>query len=196
MTPAWLHATLASGAGFAALFGAVALVSPQPRIVWNASPSMPLGLYRIHVGARPLAGDLVLIDPPEEVARLIAARAYLPHGVPLLKRVAAAEGALICRTGDFVTIDGAGAARARTRDRAGRTLPLWLGCRRLARGEIFVLGTAPASFDGRYFGPLPGAAVIGTAQPLLTRDVPGAPLRWRRGAALTAPPSNEKEPKS
>ena len=87
MTPAWLHATLASGAGFAALFGAVALVSPQPRIVWNASPSMPLGLYRIHVGARPLAGDLVLIDPPEEVARLLAARAYLPHGVPLLKRV-------------------------------------------------------------------------------------------------------------
>lgn len=190
----WLRATIASGALFAGLFGAVAALAPQPRIVWNASASMPTGLYRVDVGRRPATGDLALIDPPERVASLLAARGYLPRGVPLLKRVVAAEGALVCRSGAFVTVDGVGAARALDRDRMGRPLPRWIGCRRLQRGELFLLGDAPDSFDSRYFGALPAAAVIGTAHPLLTRDAPGAPLRWRRPVSSPVLPSDEKEP--
>ena len=196
MTRRWLHATLVSGALFAGLFGAVAALAPQPRLVWNASASMPLGFSRVDVGRHPVAGDIVLAEPPKDVASLLAARGYLPRGVPLLKRVAAAEGALVCRSGDFLTIDGAGVARARDRDRLGRPLPRWLGCRRLQGGELFLLGTAPDSFDGRYFGPLPAASVIGTAHPLLTRDAPGAPLRWRPTSLSSASTPDEKEPTS
>ena len=58
-------------------------------------------------------------------------------------------------------------------------LPLWVGCRRLQRGELFLLGTRPDSLDGRYFGPLPASGLIGTAHPVATRNRPGAPLRWR-----------------
>ncbi|MBE1529839.1 conjugative transfer signal peptidase TraF [Sphingopyxis sp. OAS728] len=189
-----LRAALVPGVIFAGLFGAVAALAPQPRLVWNASASMPIGLYGVEVGRRPQAGELALIDPPERVAALLAERGYLPRGVPLLKRVAASDGALVCRSGSFVTVDGRGAARAHARDRSGRPLPRWLGCRRLQRGEYFVLGAAPGSFDSRYFGPLPAAAVIGTAHPLFTRDAPGTPLRWRTGAPHPPSTAYEKEP--
>lgn len=193
MSRRWLRAALISGGFFAGLFGAVAALAPHPRLVWNASASMPLGLYRIEVGRTPKAGDLVLVDPPGNIATLLAARGYLPRGVPLLKRVAAADGALVCRSGVFVTIDGLAAARARYRDRLGRALPRWFGCRRLQRGELFLLGAAPDSFDGRYFGVLPASAVIGTAHPLLTRDAPAASLRWRPGLPSLPSTPGEKE---
>lgn len=183
MNRRWLRATAASAALFAGLFSAVAVLAPQPRLVWNASASVPIGWYRIDVGARPSLGDYVAIVPPEPLAALLAGRGYLPRGVPLLKRVAATEGMLVCRSGVFVTIDGAPAARALPVDAEGRSLPLWLGCRKLERGDLFLLGTQRDSFDGRYFGPLPASSLIGVAYPVATRTAPGAPLRWRLGRA-------------
>jgi len=54
-------------------------------------------------------------------------------------------------------------------DREGRPLPAWQGCRPLAPGEVFLLmANIPASFDGRYFGPIPRAAIIGRLVPLCT----------------------------
>ncbi|MGQ2936859.1 MAG: S26 family signal peptidase, partial [Sphingopyxis sp.] len=49
-----------------------------------------------------------------------------------------------------------------------------------------LLNPAPDSLDGRYFGPLPDTGVVGVAHPLLVRDAPGAPLRWRRDADRSA----------
>lgn len=193
MNRRWLRTTAACGALFCGLFGAVAALAPQPRLLWNASASVPVGLYSIDVGAAPARGDLVAIAPPAPLAAWLAARGYLPRGVPLLKRVAATEGALVCRSGVFVTIDGAPAARARPVDRMARTLPLWLGCRRLQRGELFLLGASPDSLDSRYFGALPASAVIGTAHPILTRDASGAPLRWRQDGARHPSNSPDKD---
>lgn len=183
MSRSWLRATAICGALSATLLGGVTALAPAPRLIWNASPSVPVGLYSVDVASTPGLGDLLVIDPPERVAALLAARGYLPRGLPLLKHVAALEGALVCRSGVFVTIDGVAAVRALTRDRAGRPLPVWLGCRRLQRGEVFILNAAPSSLDSRYFGPLRIAASNGIAHPLLTRRRPDAPLRWRSGAA-------------
>lgn len=193
MSRRWLRATAASAALFAGLFGAAALLSPSPRIIWNASPSVPVGLYTVDPGRRPDVGELALIAPPADVAALLAARGYVPRGVPLLKRVAAKPGALVCRSGVFVTIDGAPAARARDTDRLGRPLPRWLGCRRIQPGQLFLLNSAPDSLDGRYFGPISDAGLIGTARPLATRAAPGAPLRWRRPALPSSSSTTERE---
>src|SRR3546814_5177245 len=66
------------------------------------------------------------------------------------------------------------------RDRNGRSLPAWQGCRTLAAGELLLLNPDhPDSLDGRYFGPLPASTVPGRAIPILTRDKPAAPLTWR-----------------
>jgi type IV secretory pathway protease TraF len=57
------------------------------------------------------------------------------------------------------------AARERARH---RPLPGWSGCRVLDTGEELLLTSAPASFDGRYFGATPIAHNLGSLVPLWT----------------------------
>lgn len=178
MKRCYLAATLASAALFAGLYDAAAWQPPRPRLVWNPSASAPIGLYAID-DAAPAVGDLILIAPPPSVAAWLARRGYVPAGTPLLKNAAALPGARVCRRNAGILIDGRRVAAARAVDRAGRVLPRWTGCRTLRGGEIFLLNAAPDSLDGRYFGPLPASGLIGRARPILTRDAPGAPLRWR-----------------
>lgn len=175
------------------LLGLSAWFVPAPRLLWNASHSAPVGLYRIDAGAAPMVGDWVAIEPPADLADYMARRNYLPPGVPLLKRVAALPGARVCRSGVFVTVDGRAVARALARDRAGRPLPVWLGCRIVRPREIFLINAAPDSLDGRYFGPLPTTGLLGPAHPILTRDASGAPLRWRPSGRDLAFPRSEME---
>ena len=167
--------------------------APAPRLLWNASQSAPVGLYRIDPGAAPVVGDWVAIEPPADLAAYMARRKYQPRGVPLIKRVAALPGARVCRSGVFVTVDGRAVARALARDRADRLLPVWLGCRIVRPREIFLINAAPDSLDGRYFGPLPTTGLLGTAHPILTRGAPGAPLRWRPSGRDLAFPRSEME---
>lgn len=134
--------------------------------IWNASPSAPVGLYRLTTADSLRRGDLVAIAPPEPLARFLAEGGYLPLGVPLLKHVAAVAGQRVCRSGGVVSIDGAVAATALQRDRRGRPLPIWDGCYALGADEIFALNAPSDSLDSRYFGPLPTTSIIGRATPL------------------------------
>ena len=59
-----------------------------------------------------------------------------------------------------------GAARQRARDRAGRALPRWQGCRWLRPRQLFALGAAAGSFDSRYFGIVDQSTIVGIAHPL------------------------------
>ena len=147
--------------------------SPGPRarpvIVWNASASATIGLYRVVSTKTIRVGDLVIARPPLELASLFAERGYLPAGVPLLKRIAAMAGSVICRQGLDVSIDGRVIVRALANDRIGRLLPVWSGCWPLSTGEVFLLmADVPASLDGRYFGATPTSSIIGKAVPLWT----------------------------
>lgn len=149
-----------------------AFVRPVPRLIWNASASVPVGLYSARPGDRPVRGDLVAAQAPASVARLMALRGYLPLRVPMLKHVAALPGQRVCRLGNRILIDGATVARARAQDRMGRPLPRWSGCRTLRANEIFLLNPGSAgSFDGRYFGPVPARSVTAVLHPLW---LPGA----------------------
>ncbi len=154
--------------GFAALAaGASPLFRPAPKLVWNASASVPIGLYAIRRidGIRP--GDLVLVLPPEGVARYLAQRGYLPLGVPVLKHVLALPGQSVCRIERTITVDGVAVGDALDRDRQGRGLPVWQGCRIVADDEAFLMNRRSTfSFDGRYFGPLPASTIVGQAAPL------------------------------
>ena len=84
-------------------------------------------------------------------------------------------------------------AVAKLQDRMGRALPVWRGCHQVGAGEIFLLNPAPDSLDGRYFGVLPAAGLIGTAHPVLTRNAPGEPLRWRVPDSPAAFPTTYQE---
>lgn len=142
---------------------------PVPRLLWNASPSAPKGLYRVRPGAALREGDMVAAWPPAEARRVAAARRYLPANVPLVKHVAARAGDEVCARGGAILLNGGVIAMRRAVDGRGRPMPWWTGCRRLRGDQLFLLMTAhPASFDGRYFGPSDAHDVIGRAQPLWT----------------------------
>ena len=147
-----------------------AFIHPAPRLIWNASASVPIGLYSLGRGETPRIGDLVAVMPPADLAVYLARRHYLPFGVPLLKHVAAGPGQRVCRIGQHVIIDGHPAGDALARDRRGRPLPVWRGCRRLSAHQVFLMNrNVPDSFDSRYFGALPGASVTGRLIPVWTR---------------------------
>lgn len=163
---------IAGGIGLALLGLAAALdfMGPlAPRVVWNASASAPIGLWRIHPGARIRTGDMVLATTPASVRQLAAQRHYLPANVPLLKRVAARDGDEVCALGQGIFVNGRWIGERRIVDRQGRPLPRWSGCELLRNGRLFLLMDAPDSFDGRYFGPVDEAAVIGKATALWLR---------------------------
>jgi conjugative transfer signal peptidase TraF len=152
----------------------VALTSvfhPAPKLLWNASASVPIGLYTVQRALPLRIGELVVVSPPEPLAQFFAARRYLPLGVPLVKHILALPGQTVCRDGRAITVDGISMGQALEHDRFGRTLPDWQGCRTLAPGEVFVMNTVPAdSLDGRYFGPLPMTTIVGRADPIWTRE--------------------------
>ncbi len=145
-------------------------VTKSPRLVWNASASAPIGLYKVTDEYIVSRGDLILINPPTVVARFAATRGYLPLGVPLVKRVAALSGDTVCTIGTRITVNGGTAAIRRNTDRLGRSLPVWRGCRSLGKTDVFLLMEGvPDSFDGRYFGPIKLSQILGRLVPLWTR---------------------------
>ena len=142
-----------------------------PHYIWNASNSVPIGLYRIRPATRLTVTELVAVQPPDLLAVFLDLNGYLPIGVPMLKRVLALPGQTVCRNGLTIAVDGIDVGDARERDGRGRPLPVWTGCRIIADGDVFVMNWQSAdSLDGRYFGPLPASAIIGRAMPVWTDE--------------------------
>ena len=157
-----------------------AFVHPSPKLIWNASASLPIGLYAVRpIGALHDA-ELVAVMPPEPVASFLSQGGYLPRGVPLMKRVLGLPGQVVCRNGLSITIDKVDVGKAQARDRRGRDLPAWTGCRTIAPGEVFLMNPGvPDSLDGRYFGPLPVTSIVGRAAPVWTDEGGDGRFVWR-----------------
>lgn len=165
----------------AALIGCIAaplaasmLWKPPVLLVWNASASAPIGLYRLRADSAVGRGDMVVAWTPEPARALAARRHYLPANVPLVKRVAAVAGDQICSAGSALLINGRPAATRQRSDAAGRPMPWWSGCRRLRNHEYFLLMDHASSFDGRYFGGTRGSDVIGRAELMWAKPAKGS----------------------
>lgn len=152
------------GLGFCACLALAA--APRPRLMWNTTASVPVGMYGLSPPGRVVVGDLVVVRPDPGLAAVLAERGWLPRGVPLVKPVAAVAGQTACRSGLDVTLDGRLVARALAADGQGRSLPRWGGCRRLEAGEVLLLAPAPGSVDGRYFGVTGRGGILARARPL------------------------------
>lgn len=150
---------------FATLLVAAMAFKPLPLLIWNASDSVPIGLYLVRK-RQPAIGEIAVIAPPDWVRLYASSRGYLPADVWLLKPVFATSSSVVCRFRTHVFVDGKAVARARKFDSQKRILPVWKGCRTLKSDEAFVLAKPKNSFDSRYFGPIKRDQVIGTALPL------------------------------
>jgi conjugative transfer signal peptidase TraF len=144
-----------------------------PRLLWNASASVPIELYSVEPIDQLAVTDLVAARPANSLATFLAERGYVPLGVPLIKRILALGGQSVCRNERVISVDGIAIGMALAHDQQGRPLPAWQGCQAIAEGDVFLMNwDEPASFDGRYFGPIPLRDIIGRAKPLWTFDKP------------------------
>jgi conjugative transfer signal peptidase TraF len=156
------------------------IVGTPTKLIWNATASAPVGFYTIEPAEGIEVPELVAVMPPEPLAAFMVERGYVGRGVPLLKRVAGLPGQRVCRNGLTITVDGIEMAEALERDRIGRALPVWQGCRVIAHSEIFLLNwDVHDSLDSRYFGPIPASSVIGRAVPLWTDEEGVGRYEWR-----------------
>lgn len=161
--------TLTATFGAAAALVATIALEPLPLYIWNASASVPIGLYRLRPAERFHVTELLAVEPPEPLATFLDLNGYLPIGVPMLKRVLALPGQRVCRSGLTISVDEIAMGEARDRDGRGRPLPKWQGCRVVGEGELFLMNwQSDDSLDGRYFGFLPASAVIGRVLPVWT----------------------------
>ncbi|MBZ0261128.1 MAG: S26 family signal peptidase [Hyphomicrobiales bacterium] len=165
MTKRFKNYTLGAAALALAFLAAKPIINPSPILIWNASESVPVGWYFV-TKRLPKIGEIAVIRPTEWVRTYASARGYLPQKVLLLKPIVASEPSIICRFGRFVFVDGKHVAKAAIMDKKHRPLPVWKGCMALKPSQYFVLGRHRDSFDSRYFGPVDGGQVIGTAFPL------------------------------
>ena len=164
-------------AGAAALAAIPIAASPALPFRINWTRSMPLGLYRVRP-AEIHSGSRVLVCLPEGIARVGRERGYLPQGScpsgasPVLKVIAALPADRVELRIDSVVVNGVATAATRLRERDGRGRSLAhapLGVSRVPDGEVWLLGLRPdRSWDSRYFGPVPLASILGSAEPILT----------------------------
>ncbi|SFQ67736.1 conjugative transfer signal peptidase TraF [Roseivivax halotolerans] len=147
----------------------VAQIDRTPRLIWNASASVPVGLYVVRASHAPSLGELVAVRLPEDLSSWVVEHGYVGADTLLLKHIAAISGMTVCRNNLEITIDGRVVADAASADQQSRPLPRWTGCVKLESGEVFLLIAGVAdSLDGRYFGPLSADTIVGHAIPLWT----------------------------
>lgn len=163
------------GLGAAAVAG-IAVLGSVGGFRLNATPSYPLGLWRIERPIAPIkVGDLVFICMPAGPGLTLGReRGYLRAGLcpggagPLIKTVAAMPGAQV-EVGRSVTVDGRALAHSRVRlvDAEGRALAAYVGGI-VPPGHLYLHSDYAGSYDSRYFGPLPDLGLLGLARPVAT----------------------------
>lgn len=134
------------------------------KVIYNPSPSAPVGFYFIDQNPTPEVGDYILIALPNVVKEMAIERRYVGPDISLLKKVFATSGDHICSKKGQVYVNHHPVTKVKTHDPSGRKLPTWNGCRVLKQGEYFLLSLySDYSFDSRYFGPVMQNQIIGVA---------------------------------
>ncbi len=160
------------------VIGGIAAAGTFGRYRINTTASFPLGLWRIEALPREVhLGDTLFICPPADAPaiKLARERLYLPTGLceggiaPLIKSVVALPGQTIAIEGDQVAIDGKRLAHSsiQATDGQGRALTAYTGGV-VPAGALFVHSDYVASFDSRYFGPIPASGILGLAREVFT----------------------------
>lgn len=183
---------LIAGLAFAGVVVGVGVCAASFGYRLNPTTSLPPGLWHRDIVMLSMSGDtirgrVVEFCPPQTDAFALARdRGYIQHGLcpggyePLFKPVVALPG-------DTVTIDAGGVrvndvAIARSAplaaDGTGGALPVVAaGTYSVAPGNAWVVSDYSRwSFDSRYFGPIPIAAIDATMRQVLVENVPEA---WR-----------------
>jgi len=152
---------------FVGSIAAVCSVFAQPLIIYNATDSLPHGIYRVIKQQNYKRGDLIVFPVPEQVRRLVIQRDWLKPDSYLIKTVAAINGDNVWITCGQVFVNGKSFGAIKKKDRQGLPLPSLAFKDKLSAGKIAVFQRSDDSFDSRYFGPIDERDIIGKAVPIL-----------------------------
>jgi conjugative transfer signal peptidase TraF len=144
----------------------------------NGTDSEPVGIYWA-ISKPPTKGDLVFALPPAEpIFKLAKERGYLAAGpgpagtCAVIKQVAAVGGDRVTISAEGVRVNGVLLKNSAPRpaDEAGRPMqPYYLSDYTFGSDQILLVSDySPASFDGRYFGPLSKTTIRSVIVPILT----------------------------
>jgi len=144
----------------------------------NGTDSEPIGIYWA-VSKAPTKGDFVFALPPASpIFKLAKERGYLAAGPSpagtcgLIKQVAALSGDRVTIGVQGVQVNGVLLKNSAPRpaDEAGRPLSAYeLSDYALRSEEVLLMSDYnPASFDGRYFGPLSKTTIQSVIVPVIT----------------------------
>jgi conjugative transfer signal peptidase TraF len=150
----------------------------RPVIIYNATNSLPHGLYLVVQKPVYERGDLVVFPVPESVKGLVRQRHWLPDGAFLIKPIVGERGDVLSTETGRCLVNGRDFGAVETVDRTGQPLPVFSINRRLQNGEVAVLNPSSRSFDSRYFGPIKERQIIGEAVPIWTQ--PGTARNVRK----------------
>lgn len=158
----WLP--VAAVVGFCSLLWWPVVRPHAPKLIYNLSPSAPIGWYRIDPKSRAERGDLVAAYAADWARDMGDERDYLPRDLPLIKTVWAVEGDEICYKSGSVAASRRPTLAVPGVDGAGRSLPALEGCQTLGEDEVFLVSIqTDASWDSRYFGAVKRSEVLGRA---------------------------------
>lgn len=155
----------------------------QPLLIYNATDSLPHGLYFVVRKALYRRGELVVFPIPASVSELVRQRRWLPDGAFLIKPIAGKSGDRFDTKNGRCFVNGKAFGSVETVDRTGRKLPVYSVSRMLETDEVAVLNPACCSFDSRYFGTIRERDIIGAARPIWTWE------RTTRGPEAARPES-------
>ena len=156
---------LLTGAAAAAAALGFALPAAKDRLLYNHTPSVPVGLY-LRTDEPIARGAFVTVRAQDVAPDAARARGFDGPRDRFIKRVAALAGDQVCAEADLMTINGNAQIVRRAQDSSGAALERWSGCRVLEENEVLLLGDAEQSFDGRYWGPIDRNQIEGVWRPL------------------------------
>ena len=129
-------------------------------ILYNHSPSLPVGLY-LRTNGPIERGAIVTVRAGDVAPGYAALRDFDGPGDRFIKRIAATQGGPVCARDDVITVNARTVAHRAAVDSSGRAWPHWPGCQGLSADDLLLLGDTPDSFDGRYFGLVQGSDIEG-----------------------------------
>ena len=143
----------------------------------NTTPSIPLGLYQLTNEPLVKGAYVLLCPPPAPVFEMAKARGYVGAGFcpggygQLMKRLVAAKNDKVTISAEGVAVNGQLLPMSKPikLDGGGRSLPHYDKSWVLGSTEILVMSDSNSgSFDGRYFGSIQRAQIVGVIHPVFT----------------------------
>jgi type IV secretory pathway protease TraF len=148
--------------------GALVGMVCKTHLIYNPSPSAPLGWYWRTAPPRTVRhGLLVLLDPPAAVKREVALIDPAVAALPWIKPIAAVPGERVCLEPDVVTINGVVIGPRPLLHRYPQ-FPRRLGCTVVPPDGYVALSPFARAFDSRYVGVLARDTILGRLHPLWT----------------------------